>query len=163
MLFENTPCDFSKALILCGLVWQIIFNYDHVDLSAVRGAGIQCDYVGTIVRAKIRIGSELRAPTLIFAVTVGAMPMATEDRLFLHAGLRCVHPVIPSRMTPALRSGLPPVGVIAVATVALTNAGDPAVDENVVRGLVVVNGCRDNLLIVWRLPRTVTISSKRSS
>ena len=28
-------------------------------------------------------------------------------------------------------------------------------DENVVRGLVVINGCRNDLPIVWRLPRSL--------
>ena len=74
--------------------------------------------------------------------------MATEDCLFLHAGLRCVHPVIPPGVAPALRSGLPPVGVIAVAAVALTNAGDPAVDKNVVRGLIIVYHRRNDLSII---------------
>ena len=84
MLFKHALCDFLKALILCGLVRQIIvFNYDHVDLSAVRGAGIQCDDAGTIVRAEIRVGAELGALPLILAVTIGAMPVAAKDRLFL--------------------------------------------------------------------------------
>lgn len=57
MLLEDALCDFSEALILCGLVRQIIiFNYDHVDLSAVGGAGIQCDDAGTIYGLKSASG-----------------------------------------------------------------------------------------------------------
>jgi len=114
----------------------------------VRGAGIQRDDARAVVRAEIRVGAELRAFPLVLAVAVGAMPVPTKDRFLLHAGLRCVHPVIPPGIAPAFRTGLPPVRVIAVAAVAFTNAGDPAVDENVVRSLIVVNGYRDNLLIV---------------
>ena len=62
VLFKNALCDFSKTLILCGLVRQIIiFNYDHVDLSAVRGAGIQRDNAGSIIRVEICVGVKIGA------------------------------------------------------------------------------------------------------
>ena len=92
---------------------------------------------------------------LIPAVAVGAMPVAAEDGLVLGTGLRRVHAVNPPRPMPFRRRSLAPVGAVAEAAVTLLNAGNPAMDENVVLGLVVVDHGWDDLPIIRRVLRSL--------
>ena len=77
--------------------------------------------------------------------------MPAEDRLLFPAGLCRIHAVTPPRPAPSLGCGLAPVGAVAEAAVALLNTGNPAVDENVVLGLVPVDHGRDDLLEIRRV------------
>ena len=79
--------------------------------------------------------------------------MPAEDRFLLFAGLRGIHAVDPPRPSPFLRLSLPPVGPIAVTAAELPRTGDPAVDENVAPGLVIVDRGRDDLPEIRRAPR----------
>ena len=45
-------------------------DHDHIDPSAVGGAGVQRDHAGGAVGAEIRVGSELRALVLGFGIVI---------------------------------------------------------------------------------------------
>ena len=89
MFLEDALGYFSETLILCVLIGKIlVFDHDHIDLSAVRSAGVQRDHAGTVVRTEIGVGAELGAFTLILAVAVGAVPVSAEDSFLFPAALR---------------------------------------------------------------------------
>ena len=96
--------------------------YYDVHFSAEGRAGVQRNYTGAVVRTEIRVQHELGALVLIGGVAVGAMPVATEDRLLFRIALRRVHPFDPPRPAPFLGCGLTPAGAVTEVAVALLDA-----------------------------------------
>ena len=129
-------------------VCSLVFENDDVHFPTEGGAGVQRDHPGAVVGTEIRVRPELGAFAFISRVAIGTMPVAAEDRLLFRAGLRRVHPVYPPRPAPFFGRGLAPVGAMAVTAVTLLDAGNPAVHENVMRGLIIVYHRRNDLSII---------------
>ena len=146
VIHSNAHISSSSHSVL--LMGTLVFKRQDIDLSAVCGASVQRDHPGAVVGTEVRVRPELGTFVFIPRVAVGTMPVAAEDRLFFCAGLRCVHPVTPPRPAPFLGCGLAPIGAVAVTAVALLNAGNPAVHENIMRGLIIVYHRRDDLAII---------------
>ena len=116
-----------------------IIDCNDVYSPAVCCAGIQRYDAWSIIWAKIGIRAKFCSLPLIFGMAIRSMPVSADDRLFFHAGLNGIHSVIPTGSLPLERIDIAPVGIVTESGAAIRNARDPAVDEDVMLRLIIID------------------------
>ena len=77
--------------------------------------------------------------------------MSADDCLLFVSGLCSIDPIEPSCLRPMGFISLSPRSNIAVALIPVRNARDPCMSKNIVLRFKVIEHCRDNLFVEWRI------------
>lgn len=129
----------------------LILYHKTIYLSTERCTGIYGNNSGTIIGREVRIFSKLGPLVFVFAMAIRSMPVSANNGLILICGLCCIHAIEPSCLIPLLTACFPLRRNIAVAFISVWNTRNPAVRENIVFRLEVINHCRNDVFIKRRV------------